>query len=98
MPNVHSLTDDVVTSFTRMFSFPSSDSMKSSISFQDISWERMAMLTALLWQQDSRVGNRTAFSSGWLKYWKGKLASCCSTEGWLPDCTMDWLSGWLAVK
>jgi hypothetical protein len=33
-----------------------------------------------------------------LKYWKGRLASCCRTEGWLPDWTMPWLSTWFAVK
>lgn len=85
-------------SCTKWLSAPSWVCMKSWMSCHAISWVRIAVFSLLFLQQESKLGNSTSRREGWEKYWKGRFASCCRTEGWLPDCTIAWLSGFPAVK
>jgi len=71
-----------MTRATSLLALPSSLLTKSSMSCQDISWARIALLPGHPWHEERREGNSTSLSSGWEKNWKGRLASCWRTEGW----------------
>ena len=60
------------------------------MSCQFISSVKIPVFSSFSWQQANKVGNRIRFRSGWEKYTKGRLHSCCRTDGCWPLCTITW--------